>query len=65
MVLLGWTVDKEAARGEKTPERTVKLFRAGREEGWGRRGRSQSESLKLSRTIRAHDVIWVTAAQGH
>lgn len=64
MVLLGWTVDKEAARGEETPERTVKLFRAGREEGSGWRG-SQSESLKLSRTICAHDVIWVTAAQGH
>lgn len=32
MVLLDWTVDKEAARGEKTPARTVKII-PGREGG--------------------------------
>lgn len=44
MVLPGWTVDKEAARGEETPERTVKLFRAGREGGSGGGGGGHSQN---------------------
>lgn len=49
-MLRGWTVDKEAARGE---EMLVGQLNC----SWS--GGSKSESLKLSKTINVQDVVLV------